>query len=85
MNNDDIKQMIERGLSGATVQIEGDGTHFQALVVTDEFEGLGMIERHRKVYATLGDSIGGEIHALSIQAFTRTEWEKRQVFHVVKT
>ena len=85
MNNDDIKQMIEHGLSGATVQVEGDGTHFQALVVTDEFEGLGMIERHRKVYASLGNRIGGEIHALSIQAYTRSEWEQRQPLRIVKT
>lgn len=85
MNNDDIRNMIERGFNDATVQVEGDGTHFQAIVVTDEFEGLGMIERHRKVYASLGEKIGGDIHALSIQAFTRTEWDKQQPFSVVKS
>lgn len=77
--------MIERGLSGATVQVEGDGTHFQATVVTDDFEGLGLLERHRKVYASLGDRMGSEIHALSIQALTRSEWEKQQPFNVVKS
>ena len=85
MNIDDIRNMIERGFNNATVQVDGDGTHFQAVVVTDEFEGLGMIDRHRKVYASLGEKVGGDIHALSILAYTRSEWDKQKPFSVVKT
>ena len=78
MEIDVIKQMIENGLPGAMVSVDGDGTHFQTLVVSDGFTGRTMLQRHRLVYQTLGEKIGREIHALSIQALTRDEWQKQK-------
>ncbi len=54
-----------------------DNTHFEALVITDAFEGVRALKRHQMVYAGLGDKMGGEIHALSIQALTPAEWQAR--------
>jgi acid stress-induced BolA-like protein IbaG/YrbA len=68
-----IKQQIEAGLPGSQVTVSGDGTHFEALVVSDVFAGRKPLERHRMVYATLGDKVGGDIHALSIRACTPEE------------
>lgn len=68
-----IKQQIEAGLPDAQAQVTGDGTHFEALVVSEAFAGKKPLERHRMVYATLGDQMGGAIHALSIRAWTPQE------------
>ena len=74
MNADTIRQLIESGLPGAQVQVQGDdGVHFEARVVSDAFAGKLPLARHRMVYATLGERMGGEIHALSIKALTPDE------------
>jgi acid stress-induced BolA-like protein IbaG/YrbA len=67
MNKDDIKALIEAGLPGASVTVTGDdGQHFEALVVSAAFAGKTAVAQHRMVYATLGDKMGREIHALQL-------------------
>ena len=74
MQTQDIAELIRAGLPGAQVQVvSDDGTHFAALVVASEFEGLRPIQRHQLVYKALGEKMGGEIHALSIRALTPSE------------
>lgn len=69
-----IRQMIESHLPDAQVEVYGDdGTHFQALVVTDAFEGKPVLARHRMVYDALGERMGGEVHALSLKTLTPSE------------
>lgn len=77
MQNEDIKQMIENGLPGSEARVTGDGTHFEATVISGEFAGKSLLEKHRLVYATLGDNMGGAVHALSIRAYTPDEWSQR--------
>lgn len=77
MDNDTIKRMIEGGLEGSEAHVTGDGTHFEAVVISEAFQGRSLIEKHRLVYSTLGDAMGGAIHALSIRAYTPGEWEAR--------
>ncbi len=79
MDPNRIRQMIEDGMSTSLVKVDGDGTHFAAVVVSDEFRGKSPVERHKLVYGTLGDAVGAEIHALSIRAYTAEQWEKRNV------
>ena len=68
---DAIRELIETGLPDASVEVMGDdGTHFAARVISASFEGKGIVEQHRMVYATLGDRMGGEIHALSLKTMT---------------
>jgi acid stress-induced BolA-like protein IbaG/YrbA len=81
---DEIKQLIEKGLTRSEVILDGDGTHFQTTVVNDQFCGMSMLQRHQMVYKTLGDKIGREIHALSIQALTREEWENQKGLGVIR-
>ena len=76
MNPQEIKSLIEAGLDGAEAFVDGDGSHFVARVVSEQFAGLNMVKQHQLVYATLGDSVGGAIHALSLQTFTPDDWEK---------
>jgi acid stress-induced BolA-like protein IbaG/YrbA len=69
-----IRDLIEQGLPGARVEVQGeDGVHFEALVVAEAFRGKLPLARHRLVYATLGDSMGGAIHALALRTLTPEE------------
>jgi len=78
MNPETIKQLIASGLADADILVEGDdGTHFQARIVSASFNGLNMVQQHQMVYKTLGDKMGTDIHALSIQTYTPAEWEKQ--------
>ena len=74
MNPDTIKSLIEQGLPGAIADVRGDdGVHFEATVVSEAFRGKLPLARHRLVYATLGERMGGEIHALALKTLTPTE------------
>ncbi|MFC4727826.1 BolA family protein [Coralloluteibacterium thermophilus] len=74
MNADTIRQMIEAGLPGARAQVQGeDGVHFEATVVAEAFAGKLPLARHRMVYATLGDQMGTDIHALALKTLTPEE------------
>lgn len=75
MNPADIEHLISQGLPDAEVRIQSpDNTHFEAIVVTQEFEGKRPIARHQLVYRCLGSLMGNEIHAMSIRAHTPAEW-----------
>jgi acid stress-induced BolA-like protein IbaG/YrbA len=61
-------------LPGAQAQVSGDdGVHFEATVIADQFAGKLPLARHRMVYATLGDLMGGAIHALALKTVTPEE------------
>ncbi len=65
-----IKEWILAGIEDAVIEIEGDGQHFFATIVTDQFEGKTRIQRHQMVYKALGDKMNAEIHALSMKTLT---------------
>ena len=76
MDPKEIKAMIEAGLPGSTVDVEGDGTHFEAVVVYSGFEGKALLERHQIVYNALGEAMKQRIHALSLKTYTPEQWER---------
>ena len=74
MDTATIQHLIQTGMPDATVQVNGDdGVHFEALVVSPAFAGKLPLARHRMVYATLGDLMGGAIHALALRTQTPDE------------
>jgi acid stress-induced BolA-like protein IbaG/YrbA len=73
---ENIKHAIEAGLACDQVEVDGDGQHFQALIVSAAFEGLSRIKRHQLVYSALGDRMREEVHALSMQTLTPAERDK---------
>jgi acid stress-induced BolA-like protein IbaG/YrbA len=76
MQPDEVKTLIEAGLPGAEVQAKGDGSHFDVIVVSAQFEGKSMVEEQKMVFAALGDKItSGAIHAINIKAYTPDEWK----------
>lgn len=76
MDPDEIRRIIEAGISTEHVEVTGDGAHFEAVIVSDEFEGKNLVQRHQIVYRTLGDRMKGDIHALSMKTFTPNQWTK---------
>jgi acid stress-induced BolA-like protein IbaG/YrbA len=71
---DSIQKGIAAGLDCVHVEVDGDGQHFQAIVVSAAFTGRTRIQRHQLVYAALGDRMREEIHALSMRTLTPEEW-----------
>ena len=74
MQASEIQALIEAGLPGAVATVQGeDGVHFEATVVAAQFAGRLPLARHRLVYATLGERMGGAIHALALKTLTPQE------------
>ena len=85
---EEIKKKLEEDLSIHHLEISDDsahhigheqnvscGGHYSALIVSDSFKGISLVERHRRVYKALGGLIGGEIHAFSMKTLTREEFD----------
>ena len=73
----DVQRYIGEGLECEHLAVEGDGHHFEAVIVSAAFEGKRPIARHQLVYAALGDRMRAEIHALSMKTLTPAEWRER--------
>jgi acid stress-induced BolA-like protein IbaG/YrbA len=77
MNPDDVKQRIAADLPDCEVTVTGDGSHFEAVVVGEVFAGMTAVKKQQLVYAPVNDLItSGELHALTIKAYTPEEWAK---------
>jgi acid stress-induced BolA-like protein IbaG/YrbA len=70
---DNVRAFIAAGLACQHLEVEGDGRHFFATIVSAEFEGLPRVRRHQRVYAALGDRMREQIHALSMKTLTPAE------------
>jgi acid stress-induced BolA-like protein IbaG/YrbA len=75
MTSDQLETIIASQLPCQHLSVEGDGRHWYATIVSTQFEGLRLIQRHQKVYATLGQKMQtDEVHALSMKTYTPSEW-----------
>jgi acid stress-induced BolA-like protein IbaG/YrbA len=71
----ELQSIIAAGLPCEHLQVDGDGRHWSAVIVSREFEGKRQIQRHQRVYATLGARMHtDEVHALSMKTLTPAEW-----------
>lgn len=79
MEKQDIQIMLCDNLPDANVIVSSsDGTHFEAVVVTDAFLNQKPLARQRIVYAIVGTHItSGAIHALSLKTYTHQEWKEK--------
>ena len=73
---DTLKNYIVAALPCAHIEVEGDGQHFYATIVSSEFQGLSMIKQHQRVYAALADRMKAEVHALSMKTYSPEQWAK---------
>ncbi len=76
MLEDVIYQAIAEHIACEFLDVSGDGRHFDAIVVSDEFAKKSRIERHRMIYAALGERMKEEVHALSMKLYTASEWKE---------
>ncbi len=71
---DEVRSYIAAGLPCSHLEVEGDGRHFYATIVSASFEGLSRVRRHQLVYAALGERMKEQIHALSMKTLTPEEF-----------
>ncbi|MCP5271878.1 MAG: BolA family transcriptional regulator [Burkholderiaceae bacterium] len=69
-----VREFIAAGLPCSHLEVEGDGRHFFATIVSPEFDGKSRVARHQRVYAALGDRMREQIHALSMKTLTPAEF-----------
>ena len=75
MTREELQSLIAAGLQCEHLELTGDGRHWYATIVSSAFEGQRLIQRHQRVYATLGGRMQtDEVHALSMKTFTPNEW-----------
>jgi acid stress-induced BolA-like protein IbaG/YrbA len=83
MENQQVKELIETGLPGVDATVNGDGYHYEAIVVGECFAGKSPVQKQKMVYGALNEHItSGAIHALTIKAYTPDEWEKAKHMQV---
>lgn len=70
---EEVKKYIAAGLECEALDVQGDGQHFEARIVSKHFEGKRLIARHQLVYAALGERMKAEIHALSMKTLAPSE------------
>ena len=70
-----IRDSISERIAVSHLVVEGDGSHFQAIIVSNVFERLGRVERHKLVYDALGNCFAEDVHALSFKTYTEDEWK----------
>lgn len=73
-----IERYLRAGMTCDHLEVSGDGAHFEAVIVSEEFAGKSRVARHQVVYGALGDRMREEIHALSMKTFTPQEWASLQ-------
>lgn len=79
MHPEHIKQLILAGMACDYLELDGDGQHFQAIIVSSEFVGKNRVQRQQRVYQTLQEKLAtGELHALSFKTLTPEEWSSQR-------
>lgn len=77
MQNEELKQLLSEQFPQCEIRIAGDGSHFDALIVSEKFAGLSTLKRQQLVYVAVGKAItDGSLHAINIKAYTPAEWEQ---------
>lgn len=80
---DEVKRLITDGLKDCEVNVRGDGSHFEAIVIGEIFAEMSLVAKQQLVYATVNDRIAsGEIHALTIKTYTPAEWQKARKLQI---
>ncbi len=77
----EVRDYIAAGLPCEHLEVQGDGRHFFATIVSSDFDGLPRVRRHQRVYAALGDRMREQIHALSMKTLTPAEFSAQAHHH----
>ena len=78
MEEKEVQALLEKDFPDSQIAIvdtRGSGDHFEIMVVSNDFDGVALIDRHRMIHSALGENLGGAIHAVEIKAYTNEQWE----------
>lgn len=78
---DEVRRLLLAAFPDAEVEVEdltGTQDHYQARVVSAEFEGKSPIQQHQAVYRALGEAMHGPIHALALKTYSPAAWAKQR-------
>ena len=82
MNIEEIKQRLNSNFENDKVEVfdsRGTGDHFSIIIISNRFDGVSLVDRHRMIYSIFEDKIVNEIHALQIQTYTLDEWKRKKI------
>jgi acid stress-induced BolA-like protein IbaG/YrbA len=83
MENQQIEALLLEKLGLAEAHVQGDGSHFQVIAVSDKFEEMSRVKKQQYVYAPLAEKIAeGVMHAVSIKTFTESQWKREKMFNL---
>jgi acid stress-induced BolA-like protein IbaG/YrbA len=83
MDNQQIEALLLETLSLAEVHVKSEGSHFQVIAVSDQFEDMSRIKKQQFVYAPLAIKIAeGIMHAVSIKTFTESQWKREKMLNL---
>lgn len=77
---EDLQSMLSGAFTEGEVHLtspQGDNNHFQCVIVSDQFEGKSMVERHQLVYQAMGDAMAEAVHAFALKTYTPSQWENK--------
>lgn len=84
MEIEQIKQIISQELALDELHVSGENGHFQIIAVSEMFDGMSRVKQQQTIYAPLNEVIAsGEVHAVSIKAFTPTKWQREQLLNPI--
>ncbi len=85
MQNEQVQAQLLAAFPDAEVMVSGEGCNFAVTIVSQQFDGMSMVQEQKLVYATLSEQItSGEIHAVTIKAHTPEEWKKASELQVAQ-
>ena len=82
MLKDDIKKRLTEKFSESFIEVEDmtmNNNHFSILIISDIFNDLSLVDRHKIIYNIFKDELTNEIHALQIKTYTKNEWKKNKI------
>ena len=79
MQPSQVQTFIAEGLPCEHLAVDGDGHHFEAVIVSADFSGMNRVQRQQRVFAVVGERMEkNEVHALSMKCYTPDEWAALQ-------
>ena len=78
MTKAELKEKIKSLIPGSTVHLSdrnGDNQHFEAIVISDFFEGKTLMQQHKSIMNPLKEELKQEVHALALRTYTLARWE----------
>lgn len=83
MDTKQVEDILREALKLDEVYVSSDGSHFQVIAVSDQFDGMSRVKKQQLIYAPLADKIAdGSVHALSIKTFSAQEWQREKKFNI---